>query len=71
MMKKILFFLLMLPGVAWAQQRPQSAAETSLIAAIQQVGASVTIYAEQKQREIAALEAQIVALKEKCGEPCK
>lgn len=70
-MKKILLLFLMLPGAAWAQQRPQSAAETSLVAAIQQVGASVTIYAEQKQREIAALEAQIATLREKCGEPCK
>lgn len=62
--------LLALPSLASAQQR-QSAAEVALVASVQQVGASVTLYAEQKQREIAALEAQIAALKEKCGEPCK
>lgn len=69
-MKKLLAGLLLLPSVAWAQQR-QSAAEISLIAAVQQIGSAVTLYAEQKQREIAALEAQVAALKEKCGEPCK
>jgi len=51
--------------------QPPTSAERGLAAAMQQIGASVDLYAAEMQRQLAAKDARIAELEKLCGDPCK
>lgn len=63
-MKRLLWLIVLLPGIAWAQDTKAPPQVRNLVLAYQQVGAAIETLS-------AYYEARIEELKRACGEPCK
>lgn len=63
--------ILIVPTLAIAQQPPPPPATRGVAAALQQIVASVELYAEEMVRQMQSKDAQILELTAKCGDPCK
>ena len=66
----VLIAIMLVVRVAYAQQ-PPPAAERGLSASLQQIAASIELYADEMKRRLEIKDHEIAELKQKCGDPCK